>query len=348
MDSTGIKVKAGDYVEVRTREEILATLDEAGTVDRLPFMPEMLEFCGRRLRVTGVAHKTCDTITQTGGRRMMRAVHLEGARCDGSAHGGCQAGCLLFWKEEWLKPVGGAPKPLDKASGKRCDEEQLRLATSRRNPEGGAVVRYRCQATELLAATEPLPWWDLRQYAADIKNKNVSVGRATAILALAVLHRIIRFGVGYSLLTSLYDRVARATGGCPYPFRSGRLTSKSQLPPEDLDLQPGETVRIRPFEEILSTITANNKNRGLSFDAEMVPYCGRTYRVRQRVDRIIHESTGEMLRMKAPCIILEDVYCRSVYSPHRLLCPRAIYSYWRESWLERIADQRADGRSSSD
>ena len=26
-------------------------------------------------------------------------------RCDGKAYGGCQAACLIFWKEAWLKPV---------------------------------------------------------------------------------------------------------------------------------------------------------------------------------------------------------------------------------------------------
>ena len=37
-------------------------------------------------------------------RSMKNAVFLEGLRCDGSAHGGCQRGCLFFWKEAWLKP----------------------------------------------------------------------------------------------------------------------------------------------------------------------------------------------------------------------------------------------------
>ena len=37
--------------------------------------------------------------------RMRNAVHLEGLRCDGQAHGGCQAGCLLYWKEAWLRRV---------------------------------------------------------------------------------------------------------------------------------------------------------------------------------------------------------------------------------------------------
>ena len=70
----------------------------------MPFMPEMLKFCGKKFRVGAVAHKTCDVANKTGGRRVRNAVHL-GIRCDGSSHGGCQAGCLLFWKTDWIKRV---------------------------------------------------------------------------------------------------------------------------------------------------------------------------------------------------------------------------------------------------
>ena len=53
-------------MEVRSADEILGTLDEHGRLDGLPFMPEMLEFCGRRVRVQSRAHKTCDTILASG------------------------------------------------------------------------------------------------------------------------------------------------------------------------------------------------------------------------------------------------------------------------------------------
>src|SRR6185503_9144504 len=89
------------FVEIRSKAEILATLDKSGRFEGLPFMPEMLAFCGKRFRVYKRAHKTCDTVNKTGGRRMNAAVHLEGLRCSGEAHGGCQAACLLFWKEAW-------------------------------------------------------------------------------------------------------------------------------------------------------------------------------------------------------------------------------------------------------
>ena len=88
-------------LRVRSADEILSTLDSDGTVDGLLFMPEMLKYAGREFRVEASAHKTCDGAS--GIRQMDRTVHLAGLKCDGSALGGCQAGCLLFWREEWLR-----------------------------------------------------------------------------------------------------------------------------------------------------------------------------------------------------------------------------------------------------
>jgi hypothetical protein len=74
----------------------------------------------------------------------------------------------------------------------------------------------------------------------------------------------------------------------------------------------------------------------MAWDAELVPYCGGSYRVLRRVTRIIDEKTGKMQEMKTPCIILDSVVCEARYAKCRLFCPRGIYTYWREIWLERI------------
>src|SRR6185503_3386325 len=69
--------------------------------------PEMLRFSGQRFQIHKRADKTCDTVFKTGGRRLHQTVHLQGVRCDGSGHGGCEAGCLMFWREAWLKRADG-------------------------------------------------------------------------------------------------------------------------------------------------------------------------------------------------------------------------------------------------
>src|SRR3954451_15909047 len=97
------QIHADEWVQVKSKEEILATLDANGRLDELPFMPEMLKYCGARVKVGKRAHKTCDPALGIGGRKMANTVHLSNIRCNGAAHDGCEAGCLIFWKEAWLK-----------------------------------------------------------------------------------------------------------------------------------------------------------------------------------------------------------------------------------------------------
>ena len=43
--------RAGEWVEVRAKEEILRTLDKSGRLEGLPFMPQMFKYCGQRVMV---------------------------------------------------------------------------------------------------------------------------------------------------------------------------------------------------------------------------------------------------------------------------------------------------------
>src|SRR5262245_27755825 len=125
------KLKVGDWVEVRSKEEILGSLDKTGRLEGLPFMPQMFQYCGKRFQVLKRAHKTCDTVNGTGGRRLSSAVHLD-LRCDGRSYGGCQVACLIFWKERWLKPVADRLQPHDyllRVKRPGCTEDDVVAAT---------------------------------------------------------------------------------------------------------------------------------------------------------------------------------------------------------------------------
>lgn len=326
-----LNLRVGDFVEVRSAREILATLNERGDLEALPFMPEMLKFCGKRFRVYKRADKTCDTINRTGIRRMKNTVHLEGLRCSGEDHGGCQAACLLFWKEAWLKRVPHEQRGEQSASDPReaskscpangdAETETARvslLKNTETNPqaEGGLedAVSYRCQATQLFEATSKLAWWDIRQYFRDVWSGNVS------------LLELIK---GISILSYNFVQHHRQGGKYPY-FETGTL---AKTPAGSLNLQVGELVQVKSTEEISKTLDKLNKNRGLSFDSEMVRYCGGQYKVLTRVEKIISEKTGKMMRMPNDCIILDGAVCvGTLYK----FCPRAIYPYWREIWLRR-------------
>jgi hypothetical protein len=137
----------------------------------------------------------------------------------------------------------------------------------------------------------------------------------------------------------IYDRFQGLWGGVPFPRREGHIPVGEPTPRVNLGLQPGDLVRVKPYQEILATLDSSGSNRGLSFDAECVPYCGNTYRVKTRVEKFIDEKTGRMRHLRTPAVILEGVYCKSRYCGQRVFCPRSIYSWWREIWLERVAKE---------
>ena len=169
-------LRPGDVVEVRSAEEILSTLDADACTGALPFMPEMLPFVGRRFTVSAVARKVCDTMrTGTGNRLLHNTVYLDDLRCDGSGHDGCQAGCLTMWRESWLRRVSPDGDGTAHADAARAElEARSRAATTR---EPGV---YRCQATELTAASEPFPPGGRgRKYLHEVQVGNVGkIGRA--------------------------------------------------------------------------------------------------------------------------------------------------------------------------
>jgi len=340
MKTKSSKLRVGDWVEVRSKDEILRTLDSNGQLDGMPFMPEMFAFCGKKFQVYKRAHKTCDTVFPVRGRRVADAVHLE-TRCDGSAHGGCQASCLLFWKMAWLKPVAenversSAAQP---AAG-ACTEADVVAHAETVDTKDGAP-KYVCQATQLPYATSQLDWWDVRQYIEDYRSGNVTLWQTFCGGAYFLFHWLSRAGIGLGRpIRWFWDRFHPLWGGAPFPRKTGTVPDGQQTPVKTLNLRPGELVRIKSHEEILQTLNPRNQNRGLYFDAEEVPYCGQTHRVLQHVTRIVNERTGKIQEMKTPCVILDSVICRSRYSECRLFCPRSIYPYWREIWLERVGPE---------
>ena len=348
------KLSCGDLIEVRSKEEILKTLDKNGQLDGLPFMPEMFKYCGGRFRVYKRAHKTCDPPNGIQARRMTATVHLEDLRCDGQAHGGCQAGCLIFWKEAWLKKGEQdgtattsklttdrhAPGPRPDES-EQCTESDV-IAATRTNgsPPHPEEPAYACQSTNLHRATRPLKWWDPRQYVEDYTSGNVRLSQLLAAGLFFLYNNLADAGLGIgSAMRWIYDVFQKVRGGAPYPVRMGKIPKGARTPAVQTNLMPGELVRVKSYREILETLDETWHNRGMYFDGEMVPFCGKTFRVLRRVQQIIDERTGTLRPFKNDAIILEGVTCEARYSHCRRFCPRSIFPYWREIWLERLNER---------
>ncbi|MGB9069865.1 MAG: hypothetical protein WCC21_14945 [Candidatus Acidiferrales bacterium] len=326
-------------MEVRSQAEVLATLDDRGRLENLAFMPEMLQYCGNRYRVFKRADKTCEYTQGWSIRRMKDSVHLEGLRCDGTGHDGCQAGCLIFWKEAWLKRAENnfvatetlrRGAPASTPVGGLCTIEKVLAGAHSTNSERELI--YSCQATDVPKFTSPMSFWDPRQYIRDLRSGNLDSGHAGDSRGHRVLELILAVGrLFQATIIGFFNEVQERRQGSRYPFIEG-TAEKTSI--EFLNLQPGELVEVRSKEEIMATLDKTQKNRGLWFDSEMLPYCGGIYRVLRRVHRIVDEKTGKVVSMKNPCIVLEGVVCKSDF--HRL-CPRAIYPFWRENWLKRVS-----------
>ena len=294
------KLKPGDIVEVLSPSEILKTLDSDGTLHNLPFMPEMIVHCGNKFRVRSRIEKTC--VASHAIREFINddIVFLENLRCDGSSHDGCQRGCMIFWDEAWLR------KTNDNYENKninldKIDELKIRLKTKENSK------RYFCQSTQLNISTRKIsPKERFFKLIKEVQTKTISITKALKSLIFPVWRKL-----SYKLL-------------------SGDL---KKTPVQVLNLQPGEIVEVKSFKEILSTLNKDGSNRGLEFHLDMKQFCGKRFRVRNRLEKMISEVTGEMVEVNNT-VILENVTC--CYEYRFLGCAREIYQYWREIWLKRI------------
>jgi len=100
-ETLSLGLKAGDWVEVKSRKEIQATLDTQGKNRGLLFDPPMLEYCGQPFQVEKPLEKI---ILEDGGRMvtLKNTVLLKNNIC--TAHG-CPRANRPFWREIWLTRI---------------------------------------------------------------------------------------------------------------------------------------------------------------------------------------------------------------------------------------------------
>ena len=185
-----LDLRPGEWVEVRSFDEILSTLDERGELDAMPFMPEMEAYCGKRFMVSRRADKSCDRVQRSGLRRMSDVVHLEDLRCDGSSHGGCQALCLLFWKEQWLRRVSDSLPLASRVVPSRIDRAGLLHAVRKPEQSASEEPAWSCQATEAFRASTRIPPWDLSHYIRDMRCGQTTLWRVLWWGATTTLNKI--------------------------------------------------------------------------------------------------------------------------------------------------------------
>ncbi|MBN1348942.1 hypothetical protein JXJ21_05995 [candidate division KSB1 bacterium] len=101
-------LKPGDIVKVRSKEQIMKTLDKNNKHEGCSFMKEMWQYCGTNQTVL----KKVEYFFDEGKNRMRRTrriVLLKGLHCSGEwpiFKQKCDRYCLFFWKEAWLEKIG--------------------------------------------------------------------------------------------------------------------------------------------------------------------------------------------------------------------------------------------------
>jgi hypothetical protein len=299
-------LRPGDFVEVKSPGEILQTLDADGALDLLPFMPEMVDFCGERFRVAKRVVKTCYYGTSSGMRKFPAedVVLLEGLRCSGAAHDGCEKACNIFWREAWLRKVDG-PNPNQSVPDPESNGLRARLKTSI------GPKTYFCQASEILNATRELSHWErFGKCVSEVRAGNCGVTEMAQRVSVWLFWRIRRVFFG-----------AYAHG------------SQKATPVESLNLRIGELIEIKPLESIEKTLDEEAFNRGLFFTPAMGGLCGQQHRVESKPEKIIVDGTGEMRQLRNT-VFLEGSLCGCSCVAFGG-CPRGEFAYWREIWLRR-------------
>jgi hypothetical protein len=296
----------GDLVEVKSAEQILQTLDPQGTIDCLPFMPEMAEFCGQRFRVFRRVVKTCSSGTSSTMRafRGDNVVLLENVRCSGTAHDGCEKACMIFWREAWLQRVSDASVPaVPQSEGHEKLRAQLKTSTGPNT--------YFCQASELSRAAPQISRRErFSKCFGEIAAKNCTALEMARRISIWMFWRIRRLFLGHF----------------------GRGTNKV-TPTESLGLRAGELVRVRSMPSISQTLNPDSFNRGLWFSPEMRLLCGTEQRVARRIEKLIVDGTGEMRKLRHT-VYLEGSMCGCAHVAFGG-CSRCEFNYWREIWLQR-------------
>jgi hypothetical protein len=148
-------------------------------------------------------------------------------------------------------------------------------------------------------------WWRLKRYVWN-----------TSILGV--------FGFG--------SRKLRSSKTLRFAFKNSRqhsLLIKGGI----LHLKEGDRVRVRALKDVFATLDEQDKLSGLRFTPEMAKFCGRTFKVYKKLDKIIIEATGELRKIRTPTVLLEGVFCDGKAHGG---CDRSCFCFWREAWLEKI------------
>lgn len=105
-----LSLQAGDWVRVRSLEEIEATLDRWKELKGCAFLEYMSQYCGTTQQVLQPVERFLDERDYKV-KKVKGLVLLKDVICRGTpVFGRCDRCCHLFWRMEWLEKVDAPEK----------------------------------------------------------------------------------------------------------------------------------------------------------------------------------------------------------------------------------------------
>jgi len=101
-----LHLEPGEFVQVKSKEEILATLDRRNRNRGLLFDSEMLKYCGGSYRVLKRVNQIVDEKTGKMLHMKSSCIILDGSACAADYHKLCPRAIYHYWREGWLRRIG--------------------------------------------------------------------------------------------------------------------------------------------------------------------------------------------------------------------------------------------------
>lgn len=104
-DHAAIRLKPGDLVKIKSKVEILKTLNGWKQFEGCRFIDEMIQYCGTKGKVFKIVQHILDE-REMKIKKCKNVVILEGVVCNGAwPFRECDRSCYFLWKEAWLTKI---------------------------------------------------------------------------------------------------------------------------------------------------------------------------------------------------------------------------------------------------
>ncbi len=170
-------------------------------------------------------------------------------------------------------------------------------------------------------------------------------GLEKAVIDFSVIERLRRFV--YASISRTYNKIpslkgARADSATLFPDHQAPSVdtpsiNKHAISP--LCLKSGEKVRVKSVDEIRAMLDKDNKFQGLAFTPVMWKFCGNTYTVLKKMEKVFDERKWKLSKVKN-MVLLDGVFCDAAGGIDKAWdgCDRTCFIWWKEGWLERSSE----------